>query len=335
MKFLVTGATGFTGPHMINRILEDGHEVVAMVRNLKSAPDIVDTLGEDNIKKVDFVYGDLAKPESIEPIFLLHRFDGVFHLGAMAHPPTAFEYPLLTSQINFMGSAKIVDEIINKMPQCVLLHCSTPAVYGTCPVDRNLKEDTPMKPNIPYGVSKAAADLYVLERAANAGLKCFLTRAFSQAGPRRGENFCISSDAAQIARILLGRQEPIIKIGNMKSQRTIADVRDVVNAYFCLMLAHFEGKVPNGDIFHIAGNTLHEMQYYLDIMLEITNLNETVKLEIEPKYFRKNDNAAQIPDDSKIRDLIGWEPNIPIKQTMQDLVDYWLNRLTKENKNGN
>ena len=79
MKFLVTGATGFTGPHMINRILEDGHEVVAMVRDLKSTSGTIDTLGEDNIKKVNFVYGDLAKPKSIEYVFSSHIFDGVFH----------------------------------------------------------------------------------------------------------------------------------------------------------------------------------------------------------------------------------------------------------------
>lgn len=335
MKFLVTGATGFAGPHMINRILNDGHEVVAMARDLNKAPSIVDILGEENIKKVKFEYGDLTDLDSITDIFTNHKFDGVFHLGAFAHPPSSFKTPLLASQTNLLGSARICDEIIRQQPDCVLLHCSTPEVYGICPGDRKIKEDMPMIPNNPYGVSKAASDMYVLERAASVGLKAFLTRAFSHTGPRRGYNFSISSDAIQIARILRGEQEPIIKIGNMKSQRIVADVRDVVDVYYRLMLAFFEGKVNNGETFHIAGNGLHEMQHYLDIMLGITNLKEKVTLEIEPRYFRKIDIPVQIPNDSKVRELLDWEPKIKIEKTLQDLVDYWLDRLEKESKNGN
>ncbi len=335
MKFLVTGATGFAGPHMINKILEEGHEVVAMARSLTSVRSVVDILGEENMKKVNFVHGDLTELDSITNIFITHKFDGVFHLGAFAHPPSSFRTPLLASQTNLLGSARICDSIAMYQPECVLMHCSTPEVYGICPGDRKIKEDTPMRPNNPYGVSKAASDMYVLERAASIGLKAFLTRAFSHTGPRRGFNFSISSDAIQIARILRGEQEPVIKIGNMKSRRIVADVRDIVDVYFRLMVAYFEGRVENGEVFHIAGNDLHEMQHYLDIMLELSDLKDKVDLEIEPKFLRKVEIPVQIPDDSKTRKLLNWEPKIPIETTLQDLVDYWLNRLEQENKNGN
>ena len=334
MKFLVTGATGFAGPHMINKILEKGHEVVAMARNIKTAPSIVDVLGEDNMKKVKFTQGDLTDLDSITSIFITHKFDGVFHLGAFAHPPSSFKAPLLASQTNLLGSARICDEIINWQPDCILMHCSTPAVYGICPGDKKIKEDTPMNPNSPYGVSKAAADLYVLERSANTILKTFLVRAFSHTGPRRGSNFSISSDAIQIARILRNEQESIIKVGNMKSKRIVADVRDIVDVYYQLMLAFFDGKVSNGEIFHIAGDKLFEIQHYLDIMLKLTNLAGKVKQEIEPKFYRKIDIPVQIPDDSKVRKLLNWEPKIPIEITLQDLVNYWLDRLNKEKENG-
>ena len=335
MKFLVTGTTGFAGPHMINRILKEGHEVVAMARNLNKAPSVVDVLGEENMEKVTFVYGDLVDLDSISSIFQSHKFDGVFHLGAFAHPPSSFQTPLLASQTNLLGSARICDEIIDKQPDCVLMHCSTPEVYGICPGDRKIKEDMPMIPNNPYGVSKAASDMYVLERAASVGLKAFLTRAFSHTGPRRGHNFSISSDAIQIARILRDEQEPVIKIGNMKSQRIVADVRDVVDVYYRLMLEFISGNVNNGEIFHIAGNDLHEMQYYLDTMLDLFGIKDKVDLEIEPKFFRKIDIPVQIPDDSKVRNLLNWEPKIKIEETLKDLVDYWLDRLQKENEDGN
>lgn len=86
MRYLVTGATGFAGPHMINRILEGGDEVVAMARNLDTCRDIVNIVGEENLNKIEFVYGDLEDLDSITNIFENDMFDGVFHLGAFAHP---------------------------------------------------------------------------------------------------------------------------------------------------------------------------------------------------------------------------------------------------------
>lgn len=330
MRFLVTGATGFAGPHMINRILADGHEVVAMARNLETAPGIENIVGE-NINKIEFVYGDLAELDSLSAIFANDTFDGVFHLGAFAHPPSSFVTPLLASQTNILGTARICDEILERMPDCILMNCSTPEVYGICPGDRKIKEDTPLVPNNPYGVSKAGADMYVLERAATTGLKTFLTRAFSHTGPRRGPNFSISSDAIQIARILRGQQEPIIKIGNMAALRIVADVRDIVDVYYQLMLKFMEGAIETGDIFHIAGNDLHTMQHYLDLMLGISGLTDKVTLEIEPKFLRKVEIPVQIPDDSKVRALLGWAPTIPIEETLEDLVNYWLGEIDHGN----
>jgi len=327
MRFLVTGTTGFAGPHMINRILEDGHEVVAMARDMDKCQSIVNIVGEDNLKLIDFVYGDLSNLDSLTQIFDNYKFDGVFHLGAFAHPPSSFVTPLLASQTNIIGTGHMCDEILEKMPDCVLMNCSTPEVYGICPGDRKITEDFPMRPNNPYGVSKAGADMYMIERTQTTALRGFLTRAFSHTGPRRGPNFSISSDAIQIARILRGEQEPVIKIGNMKAKRIVADVRDIVDVYYQLMLAYFDGKVQDGEIFHIAGNELYEIQHYLDIMLDLSGLTNKVELEIEPKFLRKVEIPVQIPDDSKVRSLLNWKPKIPIEQTLQDLLDYWLKEL--------
>ena len=326
MRYLVTGATGFAGPHMINRILQDeDNEVIAMVRNLATCRHIENIIG-DNINKVEFVYGDLTDLDSISNLFIGDVFDGVFHLGAFAHPPSSFETPLLATQTNALGTARICDEIIENMPLCVLMNCSTPEVYGICPADSKIDESTPYNPNNPYGVSKAVADMYVTERTNNTDLRAFSTRAFSHTGPKRGSNFSISSDAIQIARILKGQQEPIIKIGNMTSQRIVADVRDIVDVYYRLMEEFHKDRIECGEVFHIAGNDLHTMQHYLDLMLQMYDLPD-VKLEIEPKYFRKVDIPIQIPDDSKVRKFLDWKPTIPIETTLKDLVEYWLGEI--------
>jgi GDP-4-dehydro-6-deoxy-D-mannose reductase len=326
MKFLVTGGTGFAGSHLINRLLKDDHELTVMVRNLNTCSNIKTIIGEENLKKINFVYGDLSETETVSRHFEHGAFDGVFHLGAFAHPHSSFETPLLACQTSFLSTAVICDKILERMPECVLMHCSSPEVYGLCPPDARIKEDYPINPNNPYAVAKAAADLYVLERAKTTGLKTFLTRAFSHTGPKRRSNFSISSDAIQIARILKGQQEPVIKIGNMKSERIVADVRDIVDVYYRLMLEYQKGNIATGEIFHIAGNELHTMQYYLDTMLKIADL-PYVTLEIEPKFFRKVDIPIQIPDDTKVRELLNWEPTIPIEKTLEDLINYWLGEI--------
>jgi len=325
MRYLVTGATGFAGPHLINRILQDDNEVVAMVRNLDTCHDIKNIVGS-NINKIEFVRGDLTDLDSISEVFTGEMFEGVFHLGAFAHPPSSFETPLLATQTNALGTARICDEIIENMPLCILMNCSTPEVYGICPADSKITEDTPYNPNNPYGVSKAVADMYVTERTNNTDLRAFSTRAFSHTGPRRGSNFSISSDAIQIARIIKGQQEPVIKIGNMTSRRIVADVRDIVDVYYRLMLEFQKDNIKCGEVFHIAGNDLHPMQYYLDKMLELYDL-QNVRLEIEPKFFRKVDIPIQIPDDSKVREFLDWQPTIAIEKTLKDLVEYWLGEI--------
>ncbi len=327
MKFLVTGATGFAGPHTINTIMQDGHEVVAMARDMSKCAGIVDAVGEENLEKIEFVYGDLAQLDSLTKIFDEHIFDGVFHIGAFAHPGDSFQTPLLANQTNILGMAHICDQIIEKMPECVLMNCSTPEVYGICPADRKITEDTPLRPNNPYGVSKAGADMYMIERTQTAGLKGFVTRAFSHTGPRRRSNYSISSDAIQIARILRGEQEPVIKIGNMAAQRIVADVRDIGEVYYLLMLEYMKGNIASGEVFHIAGNDLHTIQHYLDLMLDMSGLAGKVDLEIEPKFLRKVEIPVQIPDDSKVRKLLGWSPKYPIEQTLKDLINYWLKEL--------
>tara|TARA_R110002020_G_scaffold161175_6_gene346056 strand:- start:4991 stop:5971 length:981 start_codon:yes stop_codon:yes gene_type:complete len=326
MRYLVTGGTGFAGSHMIKRILDDGQEVVAMVRDLTTCHDVSKIIGKNNLKEVEFVYGDLTDLDSISNVFDGEVFDGVFHLGAFSEPSASFKTPLMAGQTNFLSTAKICDEIIDAMPLCVLMNCSTPEVYGICPGDRKIKETNPINPNNPYAVAKAAADLYVLERSKTTDLRTYITRAFSHTGPRRRSNFSISSDAVQIAKIIKGQQEPIIKIGNMKPQRIVADVRDVVDVYYQLMLQYQQENIESGEIFHIAGNDLHPIQYYLDTMLDIYDLKD-VKLEIEPKFFREVDIPIQIPDDSKVRKFLNWKPSIPIQQTLKDLVEYWLKEV--------
>jgi len=325
MRYLITGITGFTGPHMAKRLLAGGHEVYGLYRSpTGNQNDISDILGEE-AEKVTFIHGDFLDKASIDKVFIENKFDGVFHLGAASWIPLAFSHPRLTFKTNALGTINICDAILKFNPECRLMNCSSSEVYGIHSEETRISETIVPVPQNPYAVAKLTADWYLLERARNVGLSVFITRAFSHTGPRRGKMFSISSDAIQIARIIKGKQEPIIKVGNMSSKRVVMDVRDVVDVYYKLMQQLEKGKIKNGEIFNISGNDLYTMQFYLDKMLQLFNVKaETV---IEQKFYRKIDIPVQHPDSTKVRKLLDWAPTIPIETTLKDLVNYWLEKI--------
>ena len=215
MNFLITGITGFAGPHLANLLNSKGHNVYGLIRSTNGREnDIRDVIKDSVYKDINFLYSDLKNFRTLQDIFSKNKFDGVFHLAAQSHPPSSFVDPLGTFEENIFGSANLIQAITDNQPECKFMFCSTSEVYGNVGIDgRKIRYDDTLLPSNPYGASKAATDLYMQERIVNKKLKGFITRAFSHTGPRRGKNFSISSDAFQIARMMKGMQEKVLQIG--------------------------------------------------------------------------------------------------------------------------
>jgi len=320
MIYLITGITGFVGPHLAKLLIDEGHEVLGLVRNTNgSENDIRDVLSDEYFSKIRFLYGDITSEQNINDLFKNEKMDGVFHLAAQSHPPTSFKDPMGTFKINAMGTVNIVNAIERYQPECRLMYCSTSEVYGAVPEEKGkITEDFPINPINPYGVSKASADMFVRERAKSCNLKFFVTRGFSHTGPRRGNIFSISSDAYQIIRICNGYQKKVIRVGTLSSRRVVMDVRDCVRAYYLLM-----NKFELSEAYNVGGDKLFSMGELLDKMLEIKGLKGKVELRVDQKLVRPIDIPIQICDTTKFRKLTGWKPEIPIEQTLKDLLDYW------------
>lgn len=324
MKYLITGITGFVGPHLANLLIESGHEVYGLIRSSNGREiDICDVVSSENYAKICFLYADLVDQKSIDRIFRENRFDGVFHLAAQSHPPTSFIDPKGTFEINALGTINIVEAIAEHQPKCKFMFCSTSEVYGA-PLESagSITEQFPIVPINPYGVSKAAADLYVRERAASLKLSFFVTRAFSHTGPRRGRIFSISSDAYQIINFEKGHQESVINVGTLSSKRVIMDVRDCVRAYYMLMQ-----NFISGEAYNVGGDTLYSIGEILDKMLLMEGLIGRVEKRVDPKLVRPIDIPVQISDSSKCKAATGWHPDIPIEKTLKDLLDYWRTKI--------
>jgi GDP-mannose 4,6-dehydratase len=319
MKYLITGITGFAGPHLANLLIDSGHDVFGLVRGSNGMEtDILDVVSSKNFDKITFLYGDLLDRQRMEDIAKL-QFDGIFHLAAQSHPPTSFLDPIGTFNTNVLGSVNLIEAVIKNSPSTKFMFCSTSEVYGNTGSDgRLLKETDPILPSNPYGNSKAAIDLYLQERFVNKKINGFITRAFSHTGPRRGKTFSISSDAYQLAK---GLDNDILKVGNLSTTRVVMDVRDTVRAYYLLMIS----ENSNHKVFNVCGDIPRKMEYFTDLLIEI--YNKKVVKEIEPKFWRPHDIFYQHGDTSSLKEVTGWECTIDIKSTLTDLYKYWKVKL--------
>jgi GDPmannose 4,6-dehydratase len=323
-KFLITGITGFAGPNLAKLLLSEGHEVHGVIRCPNGRQtDLLDILTLDELNSINFHYLDLKDFYSVDKMFKSNKFDGVFHLAAQSHPPTSFNDPILTFNENVNASLNIITCL--EKTDTVLMFCSTSEVYGDSCKDRGvLKTTDPLTPHNPYAVSKASIDLYLQERMKNGFIRGFITRAFSHTGPRRGFNFSISSDAYQIAKMVLGLQEKTLRIGNLKTKRVVIDVRDCVMAYYQLMMT----EKSLGKVFNVCGEDVHEMQFFTDKLIESSGIPyKDIKQVIDEKLYRPIDIQVQIGDSSELKEITGWEPKYTIDETMRDLIDYWINKL--------
>ena len=325
MRYLITGITGFLGPHLANKLIEEGHEVYGLVRiNMGRENDIRDIVNDSNFSKIKFVFADLTNFRKLNQIFKETNFDGVFHLAAQTHPPTSFTDPIGTWEWNVMGSVNLMTAMMDHQPNCKFVFCSTVEVYGNEGIDgRKLKENDSFLPANPYGASKAAIDMYIQERMKNKQMNAVIVRPFCFTGPRRGSSFSISSDAIQIARMVLGKQEKVLKIGNLDTTRAVTDVRDIADAFYLVMIS----EKTSGNVYNVCGGDPLKMRYYTETLIKLSGLKD-VKLEIDSKLWRPIDIQYQDGDPTKIMTELGWSPKYKIDDTLKDLLDYWIKKLS-------
>lgn len=325
MKFLITGITGFAGPHLANLLHARGHEVYGLIRRTNGMEsDIRDVVPDDVYEDITFVYGELTNYRSLVTIFKDTQFDGVFHLAAQSHPPTSFRDPIGTMDTNVMGSANLFQVIQDFQDNCKVMFCSTSEVYGNVGSDgRKIRWDDTILPSNPYGASKAATDVYLQERFANGFMKGFITRAFSHTGPRRGRIFSISSDAYQIARMMRGYQEPTLLVGNLSTTRVVMDVRDTVRAYYLAMI----NPEVKDQIFNVCGDTPRQMQYFTDKLIELSGLKD-VEQKIHQPFWRPHEIHYQHGDSTNLVEMTGFQEEYDIDTTLMDLLRYWYDKLS-------
>jgi len=324
---LITGITGMVGSHLADFILENTDwDIYGMCRwrsPLDNVEHLLDRANKND--RVHFVDGDLCDYISLQNAVEESRPDYVFHLAAQSYPKTSFTSPIHTLDTNILGTERLLEALRRCKNIDPVIHvCSSSEVFGRVPKEKlPINEECSFHPASPYSISKIGTDMIGRFHAEAYGQKVVTTRMFTHTGPRRGDVFAESTFAKQIAMIEQELIPPVVKTGNLNSMRTWSDVRDAVRAYYMLVTIH---PIP-GAYYNIGGSFSCTVGDMLDHLVSISTHKDQISVETEEDRLRPLDADLQVPDTSKFRKHTGWKPEISFKQTMQDLLEYWRERL--------
>jgi GDP-4-dehydro-6-deoxy-D-mannose reductase len=317
MRVLITGFTGFVGSHLADYLVARSDVEVFGMYRWRSRMDNVEHLRD----RVQLVECDLRDPGAARHVIRDVRPDRVFHLAAQSYVPTSWLVPGETLSGNVLGQLNLF-EAVRELDRPIRIHVAgSSEEYGlVLPADTPIREDCPLRPLSPYGVSKVTQDLLAYQYWQSYRLHVVRTRGFNHTGPRRGDVFMTSNFARQIAEIEKGLREPVVLVGNLDSVRDFTDVRDMVQAYWLAL----DRGVP-GDVYNICSGRGHTARQVLDILLDLAHVKVTVRED--PARMRPSDVTLLVGDCSKFQSITGWRPTIPFDVTLKDLLEHWRKRV--------
>jgi GDP-4-dehydro-6-deoxy-D-mannose reductase len=310
VRVLVTGAAGFAGCHLARALAGEGHEVWGTLQGGHAEP--------REPAGVRWLPLELTSQTSIARVMDEARPERVFHLAAQASVAESFGDPAATWEVNATGTLRLVAALPSGAR---MLFVSSAEVYGVVPDgEQPIGEATPPRPASPYAASKAAAEMAVLEAAlGHARAQAVIARSFNHTGPGQDERFALAAFARQLARIAAGQAEPVLRVGNLQARRDYLDVRDVVRAYAVLM----ERGAP-GRVYNVASGEPRRMEALVEMLVELSGTG--ARVEADPERMRAVDVPLLSGDAGALRAL-GWEPRIPLRQTLADLLSHERARL--------
>jgi GDP-4-dehydro-6-deoxy-D-mannose reductase len=295
MRALITGAVGFVGGHLTDRLAADGAEVTGPSR------DELDLLDADATRRA---------VADLQP-------DAVFHLAALASVGDSWQAPAETFDNNTRATLNLLEAVRAEAPGAVVLHAGSGEQYGPVREERlPVTEDEPPRPQNPYAVSKAAADLLAGFYADAHGLRVIRTRAFNHAGPGQSDGYVVSAFARQIADAeRAGRSELVIETGNLAPRRDFTDVRDVVRAY---ALAVERGEPAT---YNVCSGVSVPVADILARLAALTDLR--VEQRTDPSRLRKHEVMDIRGSHDRLTEATGWQPEIALDRTLADTLDWW------------
>ena len=291
MKALIIGGGGFVGRYLAEHLLQDcGWETIVT----KLPKETVEVEGCEAYNL------DILDKDAVEALLVRHKPDAILHLAAQSSVAYSWKNPQLTADINIHGCLNVLDAVRDILPANTSL----------------VSETTPVHPANPYAITKMAQNLFGALYAKAYEMHVMMVRAFNHVGPRQLPQFVVSDFCKQVAEIMAGKREPVMRVGNLTAARDFTDVRDVVRAY-SLLIEH--GK--SGEVYNVGSGRAIVIQEILDRI--IAHSGKEITVEVDPAKLRPVEVPVIRADISKLQADTGWQPEIPLEQTIAETLEYW------------
>jgi GDPmannose 4,6-dehydratase len=317
---LISGISGQDGSYLTEHLLELGYKVHGLIRR-NSIPEHQESRLTGISPEVEFHYSDLLDPLSTTRLIEKIQPTEFYNLAAQSHVRISFEIPFFTGQVNGLGPLNILEAIrLSEMP-IRYYQASSSEMFGDSVDDDGMqRESTPMHPVSPYGCAKLYA--YHITRNYRKSYKIFASNGilFNHESPRRGSNFVTSKIIKTAVEIHLGLSDSLV-LGNLDSQRDWGHSHDYVRA-MQLILKH-----DKPDDFVVATGTTHSVRNFLEIVFEKLKLNYEDYVTQDSKYLRPEELPYLKGDSTKIREQLGWVPEISFDEMVDEMVEFWLKTL--------
>jgi len=320
MRVLVTGIGGFAGPVVADALRAAGHEVLGLVQSGPVSPRLA-ALG---LPAGALHVGDVTDAAGLGRVVAGARPDAVVHLAGLTFVPAAERDPSETYRVNVGGLLALLAAVRAEAPKARVLAVGSADVYGA--VERSelpVREETPFRPVTVYGASKAAADLAAGQWARAYGLDVVRARPFNHTGPGQDAAFVCSALARQVAAIEAGKQDSVLRVGNVDPVRDFSDVRDIAAGYVALL-----ERGHSGDAYNLCSGSGSSIAEVIAILR--THARIPVRVHSDPALRRAVDVERIVGSHERATRDTGWAPRIPLDDTLGALLDDWRARIRSE-----
>ena len=309
---LIIGAGGFVGEYLIRELSANGWESCAT--KLPS-----ETINTD--VPCDICDMNILDSDSIERILEAKKPDCIFHLAAQSSVALSWKNPALTVDVNIKGSVNLLEAVRkSKLNPRVILIGSGEEYGYSANLGTAVNESTTPDPASIYAITKYTQNMIGKLYHRAYGMDIISVRAFNHIGPGQASQFVVSDFCRQTAEIEAGLHEPTIYVGNLSSMRDFTDVRDIVRAYREIAL-----KGASGETYNVGSGKTISVLEVLDMILALSKAKITI--ETDESKFRPADIPKIEADVSKLKNDIGWLPEINLNESLEDIIDYWREKL--------
>lgn len=312
-RFLITGFSGFVGRHFLQYLFEKKEPVDVFgidIRKPAFDTSVYASLINIQFKEVNLLDGQALKAvlEEFKPQYILHLASFSSVAFSWQHPEESF----VNNTNIFLNLTSALKEL--ELP-CRVLSIGSSEEYGNVSAKQlPLREDMPLQPVSPYAVARVSQEMLSKVFVDSFHLDIILTRSFNHIGPWQDERFVVPSFIRRILNIKeSGASEGTIETGDTTIIRDFVDVRDVVNAYYMLLM----NGTP-GEIYNICSGTQIALSDIIDQIADIVGVR--VATRVNPEFVRPNDNRIVVGSHDKLTKELGWQPEIPWEQTLRDMV---------------